>query len=205
MKLIFTENSLDHIYLCLFRLFQVSLLHTVHHSSKPPSLKSIGKLVKLKQEDNLLSREVIHFYLFHLQPMTPDPFQEVTKAGNQGVLFHPCDVDFPVPQLHSLSAHLLHQHPLGLQGTSWQDQTTTVRRITCKQRVLWPPAQHIYWARKVKMNKTQRHRVYLFSTIQVRLLWNAFFKSLVKKIRTQQSLYDPGQVVSAFWIQFLCL
>lgn len=60
MKLIFTENSLDHIYLCLFRLFQVSLLHTVHHSSKPPSLKSIGKLVKLKQEDNLLSREVIH-------------------------------------------------------------------------------------------------------------------------------------------------
>ena len=94
--------------------FKSHATSTTCHSSKPASWKS-GEISMQKQEDSLLKRERPHIqYLFHLQPMTPNPFQQVTKTGNQGIIFHPCDVHFPMSQFHSLSPHLLHQHPLGL-------------------------------------------------------------------------------------------
>lgn len=92
-----------------------------HHIRCTKGLQSVNKLEK-HWEGRLVSetRSQTH-YLFHLQPMAPDPFQKVTEAGNQGVLFHTSDVHLSVPQLHSLSAHLLHQHPLGL-GMGKQDR-----------------------------------------------------------------------------------
>lgn len=53
--------------------------------------------------------------LFNLQPVTPDPLQEVTETSNQGVLLHTCDANLAVTQLHGLSAHLLYQHSFRLQ------------------------------------------------------------------------------------------
>lgn len=54
--------------------------------------------------------------LFDLQPVAPDPLQEVTEARNKSVLFNTGDADLSVAQLHGLPTHLLHQHTLGLQG-----------------------------------------------------------------------------------------
>lgn len=54
--------------------------------------------------------------LFNLQPVAPDPLQQVAQAGDQGVLLHTGDADLAVTQLHGLPAHLLHQHALGLHG-----------------------------------------------------------------------------------------
>ena len=52
--------------------------------------------------------------LFNLQPVAPDPLQQVAEAGDESVLLHPRDADLPVAQLHRLPAHLLHQHALRL-------------------------------------------------------------------------------------------
>lgn len=54
--------------------------------------------------------------LLDLKPMAPDSLQQVTQTGDQGVLLHAGDADLTMTQLHSLAAHLLHQHALGLQG-----------------------------------------------------------------------------------------
>ena len=56
--------------------------------------------------------------LFNLQPVAPDPLQQVTEAGDESVLFHPRDADLPVAQLHRLPAHLLHQHALRLHNNN---------------------------------------------------------------------------------------
>lgn len=54
--------------------------------------------------------------LFDLQPVAPDSLQQVTQTRYQGVLLHTGDADLAVAQLHSLPAHLLHEHALGLRG-----------------------------------------------------------------------------------------
>ncbi len=53
-------------------------------------------------------------YLFLLQSVAPDTFQQVTQAGNECVFLHPGDGGLPVTQLHGLLTHLLYQHTLGL-------------------------------------------------------------------------------------------
>lgn len=58
----------------------------------------------------------MHADLFDLQPVAPDPLQQVTETRYQGVLLHAGDADLAVTQLHSLPTHLLHQHAFGLQG-----------------------------------------------------------------------------------------
>lgn len=52
--------------------------------------------------------------LFNLQPVAPDPLQQVTETRDQSVLFHTGDADLSVAQLHRFPTHLLHQHTLSL-------------------------------------------------------------------------------------------
>lgn len=53
--------------------------------------------------------------LFNLQPVAPDPLQQVTETCNQGVFLNTGNADFSVAQLHSLTPHLLYQHTFSLQ------------------------------------------------------------------------------------------
>ena len=62
--------------------------------------------------------------LFDLQPVAPDALQQVTEAGDERVLLHPCDADLPVAQLHRLTPHLLHQHALSLHNNTTESQHT---------------------------------------------------------------------------------
>ena len=45
-------------------------------------------------------------YLFRLQAVSPDSFQEVTQAGNQRIIFHARYGNLSVTQLQRLAAHL---------------------------------------------------------------------------------------------------
>lgn len=56
-------------------------------------------------------------YLLDLQAVAPYPFQEVTEAGDQGVLLQARYVCFSVAQLHCFVAHLLHQHAFCLKAS----------------------------------------------------------------------------------------
>lgn len=66
-------------------------------------------------------------HLFDLQPVAPDPLQQVTQAGDERVLLQAGDVGLTVAQLHRLSTHLLHQHPLGLENTRAQKNLLQLR------------------------------------------------------------------------------
>lgn len=55
-------------------------------------------------------------YLFDLQAMAPDAFQEVAQTGDERVLLQAGDADLAMAQLRCLLAHLLHQHALSLVG-----------------------------------------------------------------------------------------
>lgn len=57
-------------------------------------------------------------YLFDLQTVAPDSFQQITQAGDECVLLHSSDADLPVAQLHRFPSHLLHQHAFGLSHRS---------------------------------------------------------------------------------------
>ncbi len=57
-------------------------------------------------------------YLFDLQTVAPDPFQQITQAGDERVLLHTSDANLPVAQLHRFPSHLLHQHAFGLSHRS---------------------------------------------------------------------------------------
>ena len=52
--------------------------------------------------------------LFDLQPVAPDPLEQVTQAGDQSVLLQSSNVGLTMTQLHRLPSHLLHQHTLSL-------------------------------------------------------------------------------------------
>ncbi len=57
-------------------------------------------------------------YLFDLQTVAPDSFQQITQAGDERVLLHTSDANLPVAQLHRFPSHLLHQHAFGLSHRS---------------------------------------------------------------------------------------
>lgn len=57
-------------------------------------------------------------YLFDLQTVAPDSFQQITQAGDERVLLHASDANLPVAQLHRFPSHLLHQHAFGLSHRS---------------------------------------------------------------------------------------
>lgn len=54
-------------------------------------------------------------YLLDQQAVAPYPLQQITEAGDQGVLLQARDVGFSVAQFHGFVAHLLHQHAFGLK------------------------------------------------------------------------------------------
>lgn len=54
-------------------------------------------------------------YLLDLQAVAPYPFQQVTEAGNQGVLLQASYVCFSMAQFHCFVSHLLHQHAFRLK------------------------------------------------------------------------------------------
>lgn len=81
--------------------------------------------------------EVQHWltHLFDLQPVAPDPLQQVTQAGDERILFQTSDIGLTVAQFHCLSAHLFYQHPLGLQNTSKKNQLQP-HRTELEQKLL---------------------------------------------------------------------
>lgn len=71
--------------------------------------------------------------LFNLQTMTPDPLQQVTETGDQGVLLHARDANLAVTQLHGLPTHLLYQHTFRLQTNKGDALLSLVRTSNIPQ------------------------------------------------------------------------
>lgn len=72
---------------------------------------------------------VLLLYLFDLQPVAPDPLQQVTETGDERVLLHASDADLTVTKFHRLPAHLLHQHALCLDEKKQQQRTSVTEPL----------------------------------------------------------------------------
>ncbi|KAL0612137.1 hypothetical protein AAY473_018766 [Plecturocebus cupreus] len=86
--------------------------HTQHKTFKK---KNILMLVRVMALNWPCHQDVINCYLLDLQAMAPYPLQQVTQAGDQGILLQASDVCFSMAKFHRFVSHLLYQHAFGLR------------------------------------------------------------------------------------------